>query len=350
MKVFEILHLWKRQLLEMELTENPLVGGWLNFGQFDAFKSRSTSKRKFLNRLIRLIVLFNLVKLFIIILAEWLGFPDLKLYLIEVHFFEINYQKLIDVAILIQQLGLNLGLSHWVRLDEKALKSFRFLLIPEDPKDRHRYAQRYQLDPQSADKFFALNRLASTFLRLMIPAYSIFALAVISRCLYHSFYTVNLVYFLTASLLLSVLTLTTYLLFTLFIVPKFVLVLLSTRFLICRLKGVNTLLCKRFTKTELTSVSKPKKLRRQTGDLLKVLENLSDFCQQFQQINFVIDTSISTYLVGLFIFLYLLPYFLFFTENELSIRLLFGFLSIITYMLCISFSICNDLLRRQVRQ
>ena len=335
----------------MALMGNPLVGSWLNFGQFEPFNPQLSawfsSKRKSLNCLIRFIVFFSAFKYAIILLATWLGYPDLKLILIELYLLDENLQKFFDIGILGTQLGVYLGYSYGIGLDEKAstLDSFKFLLVPDNPKDLSRYKQRYQLDRRSTDKFLSVYRFACLCIRLLIVAYSSFFLAVVLRCLYHSFYTVCLTYFLSIGLPLSVPTLIAYLLLTVYSVSRFVLLPLSAEFLIHRLRAINALICKRFTKTEPVSVSK---LRKQRAKLLRALHHLNDFCQQFQSINTVLDKSLSMLMAGVYSILFVLPFFVVFIENDLSIRLGFAILASVNYMFCFSFSICNDRLRRQV--
>ena len=335
------------------------LSSWLNFGQFGLFNPQASSKRKALNRLVRLILYFTTVKLAIILLAAIFGFPDLKFWLIELQLlFDENQQKFIDVAILVAELGVNLSYSYWIGLDEKALNSLRFLQIPDDKKARSRYEQHYQLDQRSIDKFFAVYRLSSAFLKLAISAYSIFTTVVIARCLYHSFQTVSLVYALSVGTLLMAVSSIAYSLINFIMISRFVLLFLSTEFFIYRLKAINDRLSKRFAKESISvchrltkkfiSVSGPKEVWRQRASLRKVLHLLNDFCQQFQAINSVLDASLSMFLVGALTFLFVLPYFLFFVENELSIRLFFCCIAATLYMFCFSFSICNDRLRRQV--
>ena len=168
----------------------------------------------------------------------------------------------------------------------------------------------------------------------------------ILRCLYHSLDTVGLAYFLTIGLILSVSTSIAYLLAVIFAIPRFVLVLLSTEFLIYRLKGINSRICQRFINAE--AVDGGKKIRQQRASLFRALKHLNDFCQQFQAINSVLDASISMLLAGVMIFLFAVPYFVVFAENEQSVRLVFCFLATVTYMFCFSFSICNDRLQKQV--
>ena len=334
---------------KMGLIGNVLVDGWLNFGQFDLFNPLISPKRKLINRLIKLVLFFNVVKLIIILLAAWLGFPELKLYLIEIFLFDEEHQKLFDIAIFVILLGISRGYCYWVSLNEKTttLKSFRFLLIPDSTKDRSRYGRNCQLDQQSTDKFLLIYRLACSFQRVLLSAYSIFAVLVIARCLYHSFFTVSLVYFLSGCLLLSATTLSSYLIMANIVASRFILAILSTVFLICRIMVINNQICNRFSRTELIPAN-GSKLRKQKANLLKILNLLDEFCQQFKEINLVLDSSISLYLVGLLIFLFVLPFFLLFIQNEPSIRLFLGFLAIVTYMFCFLFSICNDRLRRQV--
>ena len=354
MKVFKIVQWLKLRMEKMALIGNPLLGSWLNFGQFDAFNPRLTSTRVALNRFIRLIVFINAVKFFIIILAAWLGFPDLKLWLIELYMLEEEFQKYLDVGILMFQLGVHLGYSYWVGLHKKpgVLEGFRFLVIPENAMDRRQYEQRYQLDPESTEKFLAQYRLACVCIKILVAAYLIFIAAVDIRCLLHTFNEVHLVYFLSFSLLFSVVTYLAYLVLSIFVISRLFLMLLSAQFLIYRLKGLNARVC-RFTKDEL-SLGGSKKLRKQRADLfrkaslLRTLHHLNDFCRQFHAINSALDSSISMYLAGLYCFLFIFPYFCVFVDNELSIRLFLSSLAVIAYMFCFSFSICNDRLRRQV--
>lgn len=220
-------------------------------------------------------------------------------------------------------LGLNLGYSYWIGLDKKtgALESFRFLLVPDNANDRRQYAQRYQLDLQTTDKFIVIYRLACRCIKVLVVVYLIFIVVVISRCLYHSFYVVTLLHFLSIGLVLSVTTSIAYLILAAFITSRFILMLLSAQFLVYRLKAINARLCDRFTRTQFFSASSSKQVKKQQAALLQVLHHLSDFCQQFQQINRVLDSSISKILVAVYLCLFVLPYFLIFVENNLAIRL-----------------------------
>ena len=331
----------------MAMIGNPLLASWLNFGQFATFNPRLTSRREALNRFIRLIVFLNAVKFVMIILAAWLGYPDLKLWLIELYMLDEEFQKYLDIGILMFQLGVHLGYSYWVGLDKKpgTLESFRFLQIP-DTQDRYQFGHRYQLDPESTDKFLAIYRLACVCLRMLVASYFIFIAAVDIRCLYHSYNVVSLTYFLSFSILLSALTYLAYMVLSIFVISRLFLMLLSAQFLIYRLKGIDARVC-RFTKIEL-SFGRPKKLRKQRADLLQTLHHLNDFCRQFHGINSAMDSSISMYLVGVYVFLFQFPFFCMFVENDLSIRIFLSTLAGIAYMFCLSFSICNDRLRRKV--
>ena len=334
----------------MDATDHPLVGSWLNFGQFSVFNPRLSSRGKVLNRLIRLIVFFNAVKVALIALAAWFGYLDLRLWLIEMFLFDEQYQKFIDVAILMLQMGIHLGYDYWVGLSEKsaALKSFRFLVVPDDPRARSRYGRLYDLDQQSTNKFLAIYRLACTMQRLIVAVYSIFVAAVITRCLYHSFYAVSFAYFLSAGLLLWVVTIVAYLFLVVFAISVFVLVLLSTEFFIYRLRSTNTWLSKSFATADSIRQSSKRLKKQQRAALIKVLCFLGEFCQHFEEINCFLDCSISTFLVGLYCNLFVIPFFLLFVENELSIRLFFSLTCTVSYTFCFSFTICNDRLQRQV--
>ena len=329
---------------------NPLLRGYLSFGQFAFFKSQcfSTRKRETLNYLIKVISFFNSFKISLVFGAALFGFFDLKLYLIELFLFDENYQKLIDFGIAVAHLGFFSGFSYWINLEKKpnSLESFRFLLI-SDAKNPYRFGKRYQLDKRSTERYLVVHRVASLFLTLLTSAYFGFFVLAIFRCLYHAFYHVSLVYFLSVSLFLTVLTLVGYQLMVLYIISKFILVLLSAEFLIIRVKSINALLLRRFKEAELISVGMLNK-RRQSADIFKVLHILGDFCRQFKEVNAVLDSSISLIMLGAYAILFVIPYFLVFVEIPPIIRLLFTVLILFDYLFCFTFSFCNDRLRRQV--
>lgn len=335
--------------MKMGLTDNLFVNNFLNFGQFDLFSPQNSWKKRraSINRLIRLIAFFNAVKFIFINLAAFVGFPELKLYLIELYMFDGDYQKLVDVGLGIAFIGFYAGFTYWCTLDEKlsSLESFRFLLVP-DTKDLHRYRQRYHLNQQSIDKFVKFYRLVCLCLRLFVTGYFIFSLGTVLRCLYESFYFVSFSYFLSVGLFLGLITLVAWLLFFLFLIPKFILVLLSTEFLVLRVKALDTLIFSRFLKTKLTTISNPIKFRKQKAD--KVLRRLNDFCRQFKEINSVLDSSLSGIMLGIYICLLVIPFFLIFVEITLEMRLLVCVLIQADYLFCSSFFFCNDRLGRQV--
>ena len=79
-------------------SKNYLLKGYLSFGNFEVFNCHIFSKRK-VNRLIKLLAFFKAFKLVVIVLAACLGYPQLKLYLIDLYLFDENKQKFVDVAI-----------------------------------------------------------------------------------------------------------------------------------------------------------------------------------------------------------------------------------------------------------
>lgn len=332
----------------MWLKGNPFLKNYLSFGQFHFFNTGTWSKteRIILNRLIKLVILINALKLIVIVLAAWFGFLDIKFYLIEM--FDENHQKWIDVGVSIVQVGLLSGFSYWTSLDKKIglLESFSFLLITETNDLR----QHYHLDKQSADKFIKRYHLSCLLLKSILTLYSIFFLGVITRCYYHCLHIASLTYFLSIGLLFWMITLTGYLFLELFIMSNFILVLLSTEFLVLRIKAINTVVCDNFSKTDLADFSRAVKLRRQKANTLKVLRILNDFCQQFREINSVLDPVFSVVLIGVYFNMFILPYFLLFVNIELGIRLFSCLLAVVVYLLCFSFSLCNDRLRGQVSQ
>lgn len=349
MKVFKIVQFCQSQFVKMAPIANPLVGGYLNFGQFDLFNPRVSSKRQTINCLIKLVVFFSSFKMILIVSAAWLGFVNLKLYAIELYLFEEEYQKVFDLGYSMLHLGLGIGFNYWSRLSEKrsSLKSFRFLLIL-DAKDPYQFAKRYQLDKQSTERFITTYRHACLLMRLFLAAYSAFALATISRCLYHSFHHVNLVYFLSVSLALGVICQIEYQIMIAFVIPKLILILLSTEFLILRVKCLNTLISNRFLRTKRSSISRSMMLRKRKEIALQALHLLDDFCRQFHEINSVQDSAISVCFLGGLMIIFVIPYFLVFVENRLSIRLFLSAMIVVSYLVFSLFFVYNDRLAREV--
>lgn len=285
-------------------------------------------------------------KSLLIVFFAWFGFVEIKFYLIDLFLFDENHQKPIDIGLAIMHLGLYSGFSFYANLQKNIglLESFGFLQIPHQ-KDPYRYAQRYHLDKQSTKQFLVAYRLACLFLKLFSPAYILFVMAATLRCFCHSFHLVSLTYFLGVNLLLTLITLVGYLMLALYIISKFFLVVFSSQFLILRIKSMNAMLG--LIKTRLASDTRLR-LRKERVNSLKVLRLLNDFCRQFKKISFVLDSSISLMMLGAFIVLYLIPFFMVFVEIPLAIRLLLFVLIPANYLFCFSFSFCNDRMPRQV--
>ena len=334
----------------MHLASNPLLNGYMSFGQFDLFETSNFLRRKrsLVNLLIKLLIFFNASKTLTILLNECLG-RNLKAYLIDFYVFQDAEQKLLDLGLSFVHIGFCSGFLYWSDLNEKVntLESFRFLLI-RHAKDRHRFGQHYGLNRTSTDKFFAAYRLACLFLRAIMVLYYFFISATILRCLVVSFYHVSFLYFLSVSLPLSVITFVGYILMALYASSKFILVLLSTEFLILRVKAINRLICSRFSRTDPASIRRPMKLRKQKLPIREILYFLNDFCRQFKEVNSVLDKSLSPGWCGGFTALFFVPYSLVFVETALGLRLALLTMMVAIYLFCSLTSICNDRLRRQV--
>lgn len=296
------------QFVRMAVNSNPILRSFMNFGQFDYFNPQSflTRNRIFINRLIKILLFFNALKQVVIVCAAWFGHPELKLYLMEMFLFDESQQKNFDIGIAVIQIGFCFGFHHWTSLNEKisTLDSFSFLLIP-NTNDLYRFQQQCHLDKQSTDRFTRVYRIVGLFLKLVLGVYYLFFLGTIPLCLYHSFRAVSFTYFVSACLTLTVITLIFYLLLASYLPSKYAIAIISTEFLILRLRAIDSLIHKRFVQTN--SVSKPEKLKNQKADRLEALYLLNDFCEQFKEINRVLDSSLSFVLLGLFTTLFVIP-------------------------------------------
>ena len=333
----------------MDLNNQTFVRNFLNFGNFTLFNLQlSPKKRSLLNCLIKLILFINAAKTIAICLGSWLARSSvLRMYLIDALLFEANYQRLFDVGFSLVNVGLFVSFRYWSNLNAKinSLESFNFLFIS---KDLYRYyRQRYRLDKELSDKFLATYRLFSFLYSPIITAYDIFVFTVVARCFYNSFYTVSLAYFLSVGLFFFVLTVTAYLLLNVFVVSRFFLVLLSTEFLILRAKAIDRLLFNKILKTKLSSNRPLIKSRKRQKSLLGALRLIDDFFRQFRQINSVLDSLFSKILLGAYLILFGIPYFLIFAQNQLEMKLLLSAISVTVFSLCFSISVYNDRLRKQ---
>ena len=320
------------------------------FGNFTVLQpQRSTKERSLLNRLIKLLLFLNAAKLIAISLGYWLfGLANLRMYLIEFLFFEENYQRLFDWGICILHVGFYQCFSYWTTLDSniEALESFRFVYtskLQEPVKDLRRfYWKRYRLTNEMTDRFLAIYRFFCFISQPTIVAYAIAVFLILSRCVYHSFLSVDLAYFSSLGLLFFAATFGSYLLLDLFAVPRIILVYLSAEFLIFRVKAINRLL--RRCKKQSPGISR----FEEQMCLFKVLNHTNDFFRQFKQIISVLDLSFSKMLLGFFTIIFVAPYFLIFAENYVGMKLLLSVTVITIFTLLVLISIYNDRLRRQV--
>lgn len=333
----------------MDLTVNPLLGSYLNFGQFEAFNTRLSLNRykSVINRWIKIIIFINAFKLVIIVLSSWCGFSDMKFYLIDMYLISGDFGKFLDTGIAVVYIGLFTGFSYWTSLSEKKaslLENFSFLLIL-DTNDRYRYGQRCGLDKKSTDKLLRTYRIVNRLLWLSMVCYFSFESSMIQRCFYHSFHRVDLVYFLSFGLLFWLITCAAYSAIVIYVASMFFLVIITTEYLILRLKAAHKLVSRKLILTKLASTSKPVKISEQTA--LKIQIALNGLCQQFREINSVIDSSVSLFMLGIFICVFVSPYFLIFVVT-FKIRLFLSVLMMGVYCWCNSFAFCNDRLTKQV--
>lgn len=340
-------------LLKMKMNNRILARNFLNFGNFSVLNSQLTAKkRSLLNRLIKLVLFLNAAKLIVISLGFWLaGLPSLRMYLIEFLLFEETYQRAFDVCICILHVGVYRCFCYWSSLNSnpRALESFRFLFISDLQKSvkdlQQVYWRRYRLNRELTEKFLAAYRLFCFLSLPAIVAYGMFVFFIISRCLYHSFFTVCLTYFLSLGLFFFTLTLSSYLLLDFFAVPRFILVFLSTEFLILRASAIDQLI-NRLIKPQNASERRSKS-EKQKKRVFEALHLMNDFFRQFKQMNTVLDLSFARILLGFYSVLFFIPYFLFFAENQLAMKILLSVTVITIFSLCFSISIYNDRLKRQ---
>lgn len=337
------------------LSYNHLLKSYLSFAHFDGFNGQPTMnrrKRLAINLVINLVLLLNAIKITTIVLNKWL--PDLKLYLIELFLFEERHQKVLDSGLSIVQFGLCLCVSYWNGLNRNVgvLQCFDFLFIPTGNDMFKLYKRRYNLDRKSTQKFLAICRIFYALLIPTLAVYALFLIGLISRCLYFSYKTVSLAYFLGVTPLLSALTVATYLIADVFVITKLFTLFLATEFLLLRIRAIDKLAFhKLILKHKLNppvSTRNPVRLRKQESSTLKVLRALCDFSKQFANVNSVLDASLSRIILGIYLGLLGLPYFLVFEESPLLIRLIICLIAISISLLCYTISFCNDRLQRQV--
>ena len=344
------------------LSSNHLLNGYLSFAHFDGINGQpkmSRRKRLVIDLLIKLVVLVNAIKIAAIVLNQWM--PDLKLYLVELFLFDERHQKILDNGLSIVQFGLCFCISYWNGLNRNVnvLRCFDFLFIPRNATTANDtfkiYKRRYNLDRKSTQKFLTFCRI---FYALLIPTlvvYALFLIGLIIRCLYFSYQTVSLTYFFTVLPLLTALTLGTYFIADIFVITKLFTLFLSTEFMLLRIRSIDRLVFRKLVLKHKTnppvSISDPVRLRKQESSTIKVLRALSDFSKQFADVNTVLDASLSRIILGIYLGLLGLPYFLVFVESTpLLIRLIICVIAISISLLCYTISFCNDRLRRQVNR
>ena len=322
---------------------------YLGLGYYDVKTSslKILKNRLIVFRILEIIALFCAVKLFIIVLNVWSS--DLKLYLIDVYFFDGDEQRLLDVGIAVQ-FGFFYSFIFWTNLSKNMnrLRSLNFLFIP-NLKDLCDYCkENYGLNRRSTE---LLVEKSSSYRSLMFPtiaSFQVFLTFFIFRCAYLSYFKVNLIYFLSLVIILTLVTIINHMIIIVFLITGFGITYLVIEFLVIRLKTINKILSKKFKKK--VNFTRPTansiKFKKQKNS--KVLRILNDFVIQFEEINFILDSAISKMLAGIYLGFIGFPYFIIFSENLILIKLGIGIFAATFTLLCFSISFYNDSMKRQV--
>ena len=248
--------------------KDPLLSSYLSFGHFENFHIKlplSTRCRQIINAFYKLIIFISAVKLFLIVACTW---KPLKLYLIEVAVFEERQQRLLDIGLDIVHIGHLISFSYWTRLNKnpRQLKCFDFLFVSNFEELCKLYKRQYQLDQKATDKFLSKYRLFTSFLRPIQISYACFLAGCVFRCTYQSYHALGLDYVLHFGIILTVITSMAYILVVYFSISKYVLVYVSSGFLMLRIQEIRQLVHKHFMKgTKNQIISKN----------LKTFENLT---------------------------------------------------------------------------
>lgn len=287
---------------------NYLLKSYLSFAHFDDFNNQSSMnrrKRLSINLTIQLILIVNTIKIAAVVANQWI--PNLKFYLLDLFLFDERHQKVLDIGLIIVQLGLYLSVSYWTRLNTKVrvLQCFDFLFVSNRDDVFKFYKRRYNLGRRSTNKFLSIYRL---FYALLIPTlivYGLFVVGLITRCLYFSYKTVSCTYFLAVVLLLYAITVTTYMVADVFVITKLFTVFLSTEFMLIRAKSIDKLVFYKFIlkrkANQPVSIQNPVRLHKQEPGTFKVLRALYDFAEQFASMNSVLDASLSRIILGIYL-------------------------------------------------
>ena len=333
--------------------KNPLIKSYLSFGHFDVYNadpSLSPRRRWLINALIKFVLFFSAVKLFIIVISAR---KPLKLYLIETYIFQERKQLVLDIGLDIVHIGHLISFSYWTSLNKnpRQLKCFDFLFVSNFEELCKFYRRRYHLDQKATEKFLSRYRLFTTFLQPIIVSYACFLVGGVLRCTYLSYHAHGLTYLLDFGIILTVITSAAYILVDFFAITKYVLVFISGEFLMLRFHSINRLVYGHFMRRTQNRFIAPGNLRRfakTDSSTALVLRALNDLAGQFKEINVVLDRSASKMILGVYVALLGLPYFLVFTSNPLEIRLFISAIVILTGSIFYSISYYNDMLQRRV--
>ena len=322
---------------------------WMNLGYYDTRTLQIERRRLIVNRFILINLLICSIKMFIYTIFINLFSIDLRPYLIEMFIFNANDQKHADIGLSIIHFGFFLSFFFWTKLNRNAkmLMNLNFLFLFNLKETCKYFNQHYQLDKKSTQLFLSRSYFYRSFIKPLTIFYFIACIFFIFRCLYQAYCTVSLVYFLFACLFLAAITLLNYLFILAILCTNTVLVYLSVEFLIIRLKMINKTIISKFKRiVKRLKSNKPIKLNKKNLSTFKTLSTLNNFASQFKEIDYILDSIISRILIGFYIGLAVLPYFLIFSETAYYIKLLIGSLAFLSNLLCFSISIYNDNLKK----
>lgn len=329
----------------------------LNLRSYDVQSNNLITKKSkpYVKKIIRSISLICAIKMLIIALSS----KDLKPYLIELQLF-LNYEnKIYFIGLGMVEFGFYLSYSFWMRLNEndELFERLNFLFISEFKKLFKYYDQHYDLNRSSTILILKRSKFYRSLILPLSSSFSSFTFLFVSRCFYGSFNDVNVIYFFTFGLVLTIITLFNYFIYITYIIIQISLLFLSVDFMIIRLNAIEQMILDHFKIKRIDSISnftnneESTDFKKQSSKILKIpeiLKTLNSFLIQFKSINYIFDTTISKIMLGSHIAMMSLPYYLIFSNNSIQVKLYLTLATVSWVLFTFSISFYNDKLKNKV--
>ena len=277
--------------------------GYYNFHDKTVYQRRL---RVLINRVFFILNLFCTFKLLCILIS-----PDPKaiFYLVELHFVESNAQKAFHIGLVGMHTLTGYMYLYWTKMDAKSLECLKHLFIP----NINDLCQYYHLDLEFAKEFLKKSSKKINFVMgFDMFSFEAFFTAILTRCFFISYLTLDVDQFLFIALPFFVITLVSYhcLTFVFLFVYKFVFT--TMEFLVLRTRDVSV---KISNLVESDKKATKLGLKKNNKKVREIKEIIIGFIIQHKKANAIFDHLITFIFVNVLISAFIYPAYIYFEPS-----------------------------------